>query len=136
MPSFRQLMSNLAELESVPSRVATAAAAKIKASIDDQFSRGEDPYGVAWKALRPATLAKGRTPPPLTASGALRDSIRVTPKQGAGIEITIGVPYAGFHQTGTKNMVPRSILPDGSELPDEWTDAIEESFHDAVRRAG
>jgi len=128
-------MENLGELSTVPSRVAKAAAAIIAQRIAEQFDNGADPYGRSWSPLRPATLAKGRRPPPLTDSGTMRSSVRVVPLRGAGIEITIGAPYAHFHQTGTKHMVERSILPDGSELPEEWDDAIEQATTEAVARA-
>lgn len=135
MASFRQLMENLGELTSIPSRVAKDAAEKIAHLIDDQFSQGCDPYGNAWADLAPATKAKGRLPPPLTDTGKMRGSVQVKPLQGAGIEISIAPDYAHFHQTGTVHMPERSILPDGTELPEEWDHAIETAMTQATKRA-
>lgn len=135
MASFRQLMANLADLQGVPSRIAKPVAETISAHIDDQFSRGEDPYGDPWTPLKPATIRKGRGHPPLTDSGDMRASVSVRPQQGSGVEIAIGTSYAHFHQTGTRHMVERSILPDRDELPQEWQDAIEGETDTAFRRS-
>ncbi len=134
MASFRNLMDRLGELASAPSRVSAAASEKIAALIDQQFAAGNDAYGKPWAPLKPATLAKGRTPPPLTDSGDMRSSVSVKPLPGSGIEVTMIVPYSGFHQTGTRNMVPREPLPDQSELPKSWQEAISSSFSKALKR--
>ena len=134
MANFKGLMDRLAELEQVPSQCATLAAGKIAKLVDEEFARGADPYGDAWAPLAPATLARGRRPPPLTDTGALRYSITVKASQGAGIEIEIGVPYATFIQTGTGYMPARTVLPAGNELPQEWEEAIESSLSEVMRK--
>ncbi len=125
------LIDRLGELASVPSRVAKDASKRIAKLIDDQFNNGVDPYGNPWAPLMPATLKKGRRPPPLTDTRAMRDGVSVAPRAGAGVAIEIDADYAQFHQGGTANMEARPILPAESELPDEWQDAIESSLHKA-----
>lgn len=133
MPNFKQLLARLSELKAVPSRCAKAASVSIAKLIDREFDEGADPYGEGWADLAESTLSRGRHPPPLTDNRELRDSISVRPTASSGIEIRIGSPYATFHQTGTKNMPKRAILPDQSELPESWEDAIASAFQDALR---
>jgi hypothetical protein len=38
--------------------------------------------------------------------------------------VTSNTPYAGYHQTGTKNMAARKVLPDAG-LPQVWRDRID-----------
>lgn len=113
----------------------------IRANIEAQFAAGVNPYDTKWKPLRPATLAKGRTPPPLTETGALRSSIRVT-ANGYTLKVIAADLVAGMHQWGTRRrkkkrsamrrggqivgtrvwttgMPKRQILPDG-RIPDSW----------------
>jgi phage gpG-like protein len=120
----------LRELTKVPSRAAKSAAPKIRRLITEEFNRGEDPYGNAWAPLKPATLARGRRPPPLTDTRRLRRGIRVFPMAKAGIQITVDAPYAGFHQSGTSRMGARPILPKRG-LPKKWRAAIERSVKEA-----
>jgi hypothetical protein len=82
---FQRLHGTLRALAEVPSRAAKAASESIATLILDGFDAGTDPYGRPWAPLRPYTLAKGRFPPPLTDSGAMRDSVDVRPTAGAGI---------------------------------------------------
>lgn len=132
---FQRLHGTLRKLADVPSQAARAAAANIADVIERQFDSGTDPYGRAWAPLKPYTLAKGRFPPPLTDSGAMRDSIEVKPTSGAGIEITMGAEYATFHQTGTVNMAQRQILPQSGGLPPEWQSAIRDAVSDSTKKA-
>ena len=134
MAGWGALVARLRDLEDVPSQAATAAAKSIGKLIDEEFSAGENPYGKAWAALRPATLAMGRRPPPLTDTGKMRAGVKVKAAQNAGIVITIDAEYAKFHQTGTDNMAQRAILPAGRELPEDWQDAIEDAFEKTLRK--
>ena len=132
---FQRLHGTLRKLAEVPSRAAKAAARELSTLILDGFAAGTDPYGRPWAPLKPYTLAKGRFPPPLTDSGAMRDSIEVRPTSGAGIEITMGAEYATFHQTGTVTMAPRQILPQSGGLPPEWQSAIRDAVSDSTKKA-
>lgn len=125
------LSDRLGDLASIPARVAKDASKRIASLIDTQFNDGVDPYGEPWAPLMPATIKKGRTPPPLTDTRAMRDGVTVSPGKGAGVTIEIEADYAQYHQAGTANMVARPILPAEADLPDEWQDAIESSLHKA-----
>lgn len=115
----------MARLARVPSQTAGRAAPAIAHLIDQEFTTGRDPYGRAWAPLKQSTLAKGRRPPPLTDTGAMRAGVDVKPMQGAGIAITFAnaVP-AVFHQGGTRKMVARPPLPGGT-FPATWARALE-----------
>jgi phage gpG-like protein len=112
-----------AELARVPSRAARKIAHAIDLEIQKGFDRGVDPYGRSWAPLAPATLAKGRTPPPLTDTWKGRASVEVKPTRGAGVAITVGTQYMKFHQTGARKgrwrLPARPFLPT-NVLPKAW----------------
>jgi phage gpG-like protein len=118
-----QLAENLDALSLVPSRAARRVSGKLHDLIVEEFARGEDPYGDAWAPLEEATIEKGREEPPLTDTGAMVESLEVKPMAGAGVSVSFGAEYAGFHHEGTVNMVARKVLPD-DELPQSWNEAI------------
>lgn len=104
-PAWEEVMQHLEELEDV------------------QFSTEGALLSGGWAPLRPSTLARksmaGHSI--LTETGALRASLageddadairRVTSE---GLDFGTSVPYAGFHQRGTRRMVARPLL----ELPE------------------
>ncbi len=120
-------------LARVPSQAGAPAAKSLGELIQREFDAGIDPYGDAWAPLLDSTLATGRTPPPLTDSGDLR-AVTVEPTSGAGISITLGAPYGAMHQTGTRHMQARPILPVHG-LPDTWRRAIADEVDAAFERA-
>ena len=127
MAGFRDLADRLAELEGLPSRITSEVAGAINAEIGKQFADGNNAYGNAWKPLLPQTVKrKGGDARILRRTDALSEATRATPTSGSGIEIE-SLDYGSFHQSGTKRMVARKILPDGSALPKSWSDAIAEA---------
>ena len=134
-----QLAERVADLAEVPARVAAKVAPEIEGLIGGEFDAGVDPYGAAWEPLAEATLDKGRAPPPLTDTGAMRASVAVRPLAGAGVGVTIDHPAAP-HQTGWSGKQgtgpARPILPERSELPPDWQDVISEAVEREYRRAG
>ncbi len=113
------------ELPEVPSRVARVVADSIARDIQDEFDGGHDPYGTDWNELADSTIDGGRTPPPLTDTTAMRQSLSVRPTQGAGVLIEIDHP-AAFHQRGFKphkEQTKRPILPTRG-IPDNWDEII------------
>jgi hypothetical protein len=132
-----RLVEHLETLAEVPSRAAARASRSIARAIQGEFRDGVDPYGRPWEPLAESTLDKGRTPPPMTDTGALRDGIRVRPMAGAGIAITSDAEYLGFHQgTGSPraNVPPRHVLPEGP-LPEAWARAIGQDVDDLFAEA-
>lgn len=127
-----QASGALRELAKVPAQIAPAVAKRIKQDIERYFSAGQDPYGKAWATLRPATLAKGRRPPPLTDTGRGRSGIRVSPTQGAGLQITSDVPYLVYHMRATANRAARKFLPEGV-LPAKWFKIWQEELDKKIK---
>ena len=130
---FADLAPALRKLSEVPAQVARGAADAIAAQVQEDFDAGLDPYGEPWEPLAEATLAKGRTPPPLTDTGAMRASVDVRPGSGAGITFTIDDP-AVHHQYGTVNMPARPMFPNQASLPDTWSRAIADASEEAFKR--
>lgn len=128
-----KLEANLRRLSEVPSQAAREAATSIQALIEQEYATGKDSTGRPWAPLRPATLAKGRTPPPLTATRAMRETTEVKPMAGAGVSVTFEEDYASYHHTGTKNMVARPVAPTGA-FPKAWGDAIDSAVQNAMSR--
>jgi hypothetical protein len=121
--SLEGVIGGLEGLRDLVPEIALEASIEIFETIDSSFTLGADPYGETWAPLAPATIAKGRTPPPLTDTGAMREGLRVSVTQDA---IVASLPDpAGYHQTGTRHMPARPVLPDDARgLPDAWRAAI------------
>lgn len=132
--NFGHLAQLIAGLARVPSRVSRDVAQDIRRRITRQFTTETDPYGNAWAPYTAGSIRRGRRPPLLTDTARMRRGIRVRPSSGAGVEITVPAPYAGFHQTGTSTMARRAILPYGT-LPRAWSAAIQRRLTAAVRGA-
>jgi Phage virion morphogenesis family len=132
-----QLADRIADLATVPSAVAAKVAVEIEGLIEKEFDEGHDPYGTAWEPLSKTTTDRGRTPPPLTDTHQMRDTLKVAPLPHAGISVTIDHPAAP-HQTGWSGPQgsgpARPILPDRDELPESWQEVIEDAIVDEVER--
>jgi hypothetical protein len=132
--SAKQGAQALRKLARVPSQVAAEVARKISEDIQGNFDAGVDAYKKPWKPLAPATLAKGRTPPPLTDTRKGRRSIKVAPLAGAGVGITVSDPKMGIHQAGAGGHPPRrSFLPTGV-LPRKWAEIWKTAVVTAARK--
>lgn len=131
MAGFRDLADRLDQLAAIPSRIASEVADTINDSLSGQFDEGVNAYGNAWKPLLPQTVKRKRGDARiLRREDDLSAATRAVPTSGAGIEI-VSLDYGTFHQSGTRHMVARKILPDGSSLPKPW----EEAIRDASARA-
>lgn len=133
---LQRLNGTLRALADVPSQASRDAAERIAEMIDDALDAGLDPYGRPFAPLMASTIERhpGRGAPPLTDTGAMRSSVRVTPKAGAGLDITIDKP-ANFHNTGTKHMAQRQIIPQSGGIAPSWREAIAESVSDNIKKA-
>ena len=108
------------------------AVPKIAAEIARQFDEGKDAYGRPWASLAEATISKGRSPPPLTDTGAMKSTVKVETRGNDQLVASIADDPARFHQSGTKRMPARPILPTG-EVPEAWAKAVEESVLEALK---
>lgn len=129
------LAKSLRALADVPAQIAKTVAGDLNRRIQAGFDAGSDPYGAAWGALKPATIAKGRTPPPLTDSGALRGNTYLEPMAGAGLQLAGGFfSYGVYHMQGTARMVKRRFFPDAG-LPASWREDIQAAYTDVLKKA-
>ncbi len=92
------LADRLADLASIPSRIARDVADDLNDLMEDGFAAGQDAYGRAWEPLAPRTLRR-HGPPPLTHTGEMRSETVARPTAGAGVTLTAPFP-AGIHMTG------------------------------------
>lgn len=134
MSDFADLAATLAELEDVPSRIAATVADGITEEIRGQFDRGVDAYGRPWAPLLPQTVRRKRGDSRiLRRTDVLSSETVAVPTAGAGVAIE-SVDSGQFHQSGTKHMDPRPILPDGGELPAAWIEIIDDATEQAFAK--
>jgi hypothetical protein len=93
--------------------------------LDEQFADTEDPSGRRW---RPKKRPNGK--PTLEATSDMKDSAQAIPGPSGDILLSVDGP-ADFHQSGTRKMVARKILPEGS-LPPQWSEPIDQACHEAI----
>ena len=127
--AFKAIIVALQALEEAPRIALKRSELKIKTLVEAQFDEGRDPYGEPWAALAASTVAKGRTPPPLTDTGAMRKSLRVV-ASADGLTCSMAEPFK-FHQYGTVNMPARPILP-AEGVPPEWEKVITETVEEVI----
>ncbi len=135
MSSFRKLADNLGRLAQVPSRIVAPVVERINAELDKQFAQGSNPYGDPWAELEASTVKRKRGDTRiLLRTDKMRASTTAKATGGAGIELRTEV-YGGFHQSGTKHMVAREVLPARGDLPVAWQAAIGEEYAKAFSGA-
>lgn len=119
-------------LLTVPAQIASTAAPMLTRLIRSQIDAGTDPYGKRQAPLAASTLAKGRRPPPLVATGASRDETRFKARPGAGVALYLG-GWLPLHQSATKHRPARPVAPRGP-LPPAWRKAIEDAGDKVLKR--
>lgn len=118
----------LRELSRVPAAAAADASRELEAVLREQHGAEVDPYGQPWAPLLPQTVKrKGGDTRILKRSDVMLDELSIRPSAGAGLTLTFGAAYAAFHQLGTKDMVPRRLLPLAA-MPAAWGDAIKRAL--------
>lgn len=128
---MRRMAEKLKSLATVPAAAASKGATKLEELVEAEYAEGQDPAGKPWVPLAPATRRRGRTPPPLTASGAMRGETKVVAK-GTTIEGSSPHP-AELHESGTRHMPARPIAPNAAALPPRWAGALTASADEAAR---
>lgn len=89
--------------------------------VDQRFDLGQDPSGVAWTAWRPSTVKararKGLLPGRLLVAHTpgMRSSLSSEADASSG-RVGFASPHAVYHEHGTRKMVRRGLLMDGSSL--------------------
>lgn len=130
--ALQRIMRAVRQLSRVPSRVAQEASGDVRRLLFEQIAAQTDPYGAAWAPHKESTLKRWGEHPVLDLTGDMIGGIDVAPSAGAGINITLGEKYSAFHQTGTRYMPARPILPDRG-IPESWVSAIREASSNAFR---
>ena len=131
-----RLAVTIGELRRVPRLTAVKAQAPILRAVQDEFVKGQDPYGRPWAPLRPSTLAI-HGPPPLSRSLTLAVDTDVSLLDGIknGLAITLGAAYGYFHQVGFRHgrstVPPRRPLPQFG-MPRAWREIIERATKAAI----
>jgi phage gpG-like protein len=116
------LSKSYAQIASIHPRLITRLAPRLNALKDRNFAAGRNPYGAAFAQLRPATLLKGRTPPPLSDTLRLKRSASLAPTP-SGLAMQ-GIPrYGWVHMAGRPDMAKRRWFPDAG-LPAECVDML------------
>ena len=137
--ALASVRKQIEELARMPRKLAVACAPEITKLLRAGFRAGTDPYGRAWRRLKPSTLRK-HGPPPLTDSGKLADGTRAVVLDGnrAGLHIKVGAPYGAFHQVGFRvgktKVGPRRILP-AFGMPASWRDVFARQAAKLAREA-
>lgn len=135
MAGLRDLAARMKDLEGIPSRIAKRVSADINEELTNEFEQGVNAYGNAWKPLLPQTIRrKGGDDRILRRTDELSSKTRARPTAGAGIEIET-LDYNEKHQTGTKHMAARKVLPDGSALPRSWQESIKNATSEEFGKA-
>ena len=112
--SFTRSISGLSQL---PAEVAQDLAKDITTDLQKKYASGQDPYGKTWPRR------KNNYPwPILRKSGKLFNSLEVSVSGGKVIVLRgRGATYGQFHQTGTKHLPVRLIIPiNGKGVPTSW----------------
>lgn len=116
--------------ESGRREIANRAAAAIAARIEKQYGTGRGPYGEMWAPKAGQSAAPGRKPRAagrsfLQKTGAMKRATDVI----AGVKgVTVTAPKpAGFHQSGTRKMPARRLVPSGTSLSTPWREAVTEA---------
>jgi phage gpG-like protein len=136
LEGMQRIESAVLALPRLMSRATRDAADLLEDTIHAQFEAGVDPYGMPWAPLAESTMKRGRTPPPLTDSGALA-AVRVDPLQSAGILVAFDEDYARYHQSGTSRMPQRRLVPDDGNFQHSlWYPPIVEAYSNAMLRNG
>ena len=117
----------LVGLKDLPSVVLEDMSADIAKDMQSNYAQGKDPYGVAWKARKRAYPW-----PIMRKSGKLYRSLDIT-VSGPSLIVKRGngAAYGAFHQSGTKHLPVRLIIPNHSKgLPQSWR----KFFHQRVAK--
>lgn len=132
MAGWKDLLKRLKQLEKIPDTIAAEVAPKIDADLKAQFDKGVNAYGNAWKPLSESTLRrKGGDARILRRTDTLSSDVSAEAVGNSGIQMTVPNPGT-YHQTGTRHMPARKILPDGTALPRKWQKYIQDALDRAT----
>lgn len=123
------VVGGFGDLERLIRKVGTVASAESRAKVAKQlahealtqvklgFSQSVAPDDASWAPLK---YRKGK---PLRDTGRLANSFGVLREGPDGFTVGTNVAYAAYHQTGTRHMPARPMVPAGG-LPPRYADAF------------
>ena len=88
---------------------------ELEGRISNRFETKTDPNGASWAPWKPSTFKsypKDGNKKLLDRYGDMLSSL-THQSDSSSATVGFGQPYAQYHETGTKNMVPRRLLTNG-----------------------
>lgn len=135
LADIRRMAQNLNRLPlGIRNRVAVAVKDEMQALLDEQFDQGIGPDGEPWAPLRPSTLRRGRTPPPLSDTEAMRGSVQAV-RVGTNVAIEADFPAQAHQKGNPPRLARRAIWPDEDQLPERYRVPIEYAATRAIAAA-
>lgn len=123
-----EYIQRLKDVNAPVNQLKAAFTRRVKGLVLETFDAQRNPYGVVW-----APLKYRPTPPPImNLSGDTRRSLGAKTTD-TGITVWFDTYYAKFHQTGTRFMEARKLLP-GNKWPVKWVQEINKYWLDAATR--
>jgi len=123
---LKKLQKRLSDLAGTAEKAAVKFAPALAEFIREEFATGTDPWGDPWKPLKANTLAKGRTPPPLTASG---NAVAVMTVTAQGARDRASFPnYIRYHLSTGRSPLPLR----GQAWPSRWAQKLKETAAQAI----
>lgn len=97
------------------SPVMGAIGMELESRVSNRFETKTDPNGAPWAAWKPSTVRSYPKDGNKTLLDRYGDMLRSLTHQSDRDSAVIGFgqPHAEYHETGTKNMVPRRLLTNG-----------------------
>lgn len=108
--------------------VAEVLAVDVRELVQAGFAGEMDPYGIPW-----AYRKREYSHPILDKSGRMKSTITVTATP-LGVHAEAPAEYAGYHQYGTRYMVPRRIFPTATRGLGTWRERLDASFQAVASR--
>lgn len=99
------------------SSVMEAIGMEFESRVSNRFETQTDPNGIPWAPWKPSTVKnypKDGNKRLLDRSGDMLASLTHQSDNSSAV-IGFGQPYAQYHETGTKNMLPRLLLTNGND---------------------
>lgn len=126
-----ELARRLDDIEDGIVEVSKAMAQEVMDSlIPGQFEKQGAPDGSKWKEIARKGQILRDTGALLTGWGRQKSKATVT---GKGFTIINPVPYAPYHQFGTKRMDARKMVPESGDLPPHWEESLRETAEEAMQ---
>jgi phage gpG-like protein len=116
---LNKFKDKISSLTNLVEEVIIEVSKEIEKDVASKFAKGKDPEGTSWKP-RKFNYAW----PILNKTGRLNSS-RTVKFTNSSFSIAYSVPYAVFHQNGTKHIARRMLVP--RKLPQHWYKLISQT---------